>query len=137
MIVVDTNVIAYLLIPGDNTSEAESLLRKDPFWISPRLWRSEFRNVLLQYMRHNYIDFPKAVQIMSKAEQLMRGREYEVNSTQILEISKNSTCSSYDCEFVSLAKETGTRLITTDKKIINQFPDYVSSIQQYLLEIKN
>ncbi|RMH62609.1 MAG: PIN domain-containing protein [Calditrichaeota bacterium] len=137
MIVVDTNVIAYLLIPGENTSDAEELLKKDPFWISTLLWRSEFRNVLLQYMRHKYIDFSMAVQIMTMAEQLMRGKEYEINSTQVLDIALKSNCSAYDCEFVSLAKETGTRLITTDKKVLNQFPDIVSSIQQYLLEIKD
>ena len=51
MIVVDTNVLAYLLITGERSAEAERALRKDPFWAAPLLWRSELRNVLALYMR--------------------------------------------------------------------------------------
>jgi len=39
MTVVDSNVIAYLLIPGEHTSHAEQALRNDPHWVAPVLWR--------------------------------------------------------------------------------------------------
>jgi len=132
MIVVDTNVIAYLLITGEHTSEAEQLLEKDPVWLAPRLWRSEFRNVLIKYLRQSYITFSDALNLMTKAEQLMKGKEYEINSAQVLEASHNSTCSAYDCEFVSLAKELSIKLITTDNKILTQFPAISTSIKYFL-----
>ena len=132
MIVVDTNVIAYLFIPGQNSADSEALLKKDPIWHAPGLWRSEFRNVLVQYLRRSYISFSQALQIMSKAEQLMKGREYEVNSVHVIEISDNSSCSAYDSEYVALARDLGTKLVTTDQKIIRQFPDEVCSIKDYI-----
>ncbi len=45
MIVVDTNVVAYFLIDGPQTPNAEHALIKDPDWFAPPLWRSEFHNV--------------------------------------------------------------------------------------------
>ena len=46
MIVVDTNVIAYVLIEGDKTALAQQVAKKDPDWKVPPLWRHEFLNVL-------------------------------------------------------------------------------------------
>ena len=38
MIVVDTNVIAYLLIRGERSAAMDRLLEADPEWIAPQLW---------------------------------------------------------------------------------------------------
>ncbi len=46
MIVVDTNVLASLYLPGEHTTAAEILLTRGPNWAAPILWRSEFRNIL-------------------------------------------------------------------------------------------
>ena len=35
MIVVDSNIVAYLYVPGDYTEQAESLLESDPDWAVP------------------------------------------------------------------------------------------------------
>lgn len=42
MIVVDTNVLAYLLLPYEHSSQADVLFKCDPQWVVPILWRSEF-----------------------------------------------------------------------------------------------
>jgi len=47
LIVADTNLIAYFLVKGPHTREAEAVYEKDPEWAAPLLWRSEFRNVLI------------------------------------------------------------------------------------------
>ena len=53
MIVVDTNLLAYLLLPTTYSAQAEAVLIKDSHWFAPQLIHSEFRNVLLGAVRRN------------------------------------------------------------------------------------
>jgi len=131
VIVADTNVIAYLWIPGVHTSQAESALRKDANWAAPLLWRSEFRNILTGYIRRNQISFDTAMQLMEEAEDHMRGREYTVSSTHVLNLVKKSPCSAYDCEFVALAEDLEVSLLTTDRKILSTFPSVAVSLGKF------
>ena len=131
MIVVDTNVIAYLWIPGLHTSQAESALRKDANWAAPLLWRSEFRNILTGYIRRNQISLDTVVQLMEEAEDHMRGREYTVSSAHVLNLVKKSPCSAYDCEFVALAEDLEIPLLTTDRKILSAFPSVAVSLGKF------
>ena len=83
MIVVDTNVIAYLYLEGERSSQAEQLLEKNAQWAAPVLWRSEFRNVLALYIRKKHLSLDQAHQIMREAMLLMQGREYEIVSFHV------------------------------------------------------
>jgi PIN domain len=64
VIVVDTSVLVYLLLPGERTEQSERVFRRDPVWAAPRLWRSEFRNVLAVYMRRGPLALDQALQLM-------------------------------------------------------------------------
>jgi predicted nucleic acid-binding protein len=122
VIVVDTNVVAYLYLPGDFTAQAESLLERDPEWAAPVLWRSEFRNILAGYMRRGVLTFDQARELQAEAESLLTGNEHDVDSNQVLELVRDSDCSAYDCEFVALAQQLDTRLVTMDAKLLKAFP---------------
>lgn len=122
MIVVDTNILAYLWLPGDHTVAAERLLETDSAWIAPVLWRSEFRNVLMGYVRKGLTTLDHALQVQDKAEQQMRDREYIPHSSRVLSLASSSKCSAYDCEYVALAVDFGLLLFTTDKQILGEFP---------------
>ena len=122
MIVVDTNVLAYLFIKGEYTEFAENLLTMDPEWISSPLWRSEFRSVLSLYIRKNKLTIKDATQIAQLAEEFMDGRELHVDSEIVFSLVSSSKCSSYDCEFVALAQSLNLPLYTSDTKIIKEFP---------------
>ena len=128
MIVVDTNVIAYLALPSPYTGAAERLFREDPEWAAPVLWRSEFRNVLAHYLRKGLIRFEQALEIQAEMESLFREREYEVPSLEILSLVNRSDCSAYDCEFVALARGLGVPLVTMDRKLAASFPDTVTRL---------
>ncbi len=122
MIVVDTNIVAYLYLETELTSRAEAQLKSDPDWAVPLLWRSEFRNILAGAMRRKALSFDEARHILTEAESLLAGAEYEVGSQQVLELVRDSDCSAYDCEFVALAKQLGVRLVTMDSKLLKAFP---------------
>ena len=123
MIVVDTNVIAYLWIPGVATDSAERLFREDSEWCAPLLWRSELRNLLAGYLRRGRIGLEDAIRIAEAAQEPLRGREFEVPSERVLQAVNASRCSAYDCEFVVLARELGIPLVTHDRQILRSFPD--------------
>lgn len=123
MIVVDTNILTHFWLPSDSTDLCDLLFQKDPQWVAPILWRSEFRNVVTLYLRKELIDLAEALLIMEKAELQMKDQQFQVNSVQVLHHVSQSTCSSYDCEFVSLAKDLDLELISMDNQILREFPD--------------
>jgi predicted nucleic acid-binding protein len=134
MIVVDTNILAYFWIPGDFTEQAEALLKKDPNWVVPPLWRSEFRNVLACHLRRKDFPLVRAQEIMANAEDHMQGAEYQVSSIHVLDLVNKSKCSAYDCEFVALAEQMNVPLITADGGLLSAFPKIAKSIKKHIEE---
>lgn len=132
MIVVDTNVIAYLHLPGNQTQLAESVLAKDSAWIVPYLWRSEFRNILALYLRQNQLTFAQAQGVMTNAERLLDGKSYHLMSAEVLSLVQMSRCSAYDCEFVALAQRFKVPLVTADKRILSEFPTIALAPDQFV-----
>jgi len=126
VIVADTNVITYLGIDSPYTTLAEQLLLEEPDWIVPRLWRSEFRNVLALYLRKTILTLDQALQIQTEMEDFLRDREYEVTSLDVLRLASISSCSAYDCEFVALAKSFEIKMLTLDRKLARSFPETVN-----------
>lgn len=103
MIVVNTSVPANLYLPGEYTVHAEDLVQQDPELALPLLWRIEFRSTLA-------------------------GSEFEVESPQVLEVVRDSDCSTYDCEFAELAIRVGTNVLTMDAKLPRAFPKYAVAL---------
>ncbi len=132
MIVVDTNIISYLYISSERSQQSENLLSFDSNWVAPILWRSEFRNVLAQYLRKNLLNFDEVLLIIQQAEELLTDHEYEISSAHIMQLVKSSQCSAYDCEFIALAQYLDVPLITADKKILREFPEITSTASSYL-----
>ena len=130
MIVADTNLIVYLFITGDQTMLAQEVLDKDPYWIVPPLWQSEFRNVLAAYIRRG-MTLKQANQVMENATQMLESRQVLPSNEEILTLIKNSDCTAYDCEFVALAKQLNIKLITADKQLLEQFPGFTSSLEEF------
>jgi predicted nucleic acid-binding protein len=131
MIVVDTNLIGYLFLSAERTAQAEMVLKRDPNWVAPLLWRSEMRNVLVNYMRKGILTWEDCLEIMDEATELMRGGEYEIVSADVLRLASRSKLSAYDCEFVALAQDLGVPLVTVDVQVVSEFPETAISLQEY------
>lgn len=134
MIVADTNVIAYLLLPSPHTALTERLFRADPDWIAPVLWRSELRNVLALYLRKSLITLDDAVSLQAEAEALFQDKEFDVAARDVLALVDRSPCSAYDCEFVALAQNFSIKLVTMDKKVLAAFPETAVSPSGFMAE---
>ena len=131
VIVVDTNVICYRWIRSPHSDTADKALAKDPDWIAPFLWRSEFRNALAMVLRQKLISIDAAIDLIEKAEARLATREFFISSRAILQLVGKSRCSAYDCEFVALAQEYQVPLVTVDRQILREFSSTAISLAEF------
>lgn len=132
MIVVDTNIIHYCWVPGQNTAVAQGVRAKDPDWHAPVLWRSEMRNVLTTYLRHGLLSRAEISKVLKAADLAMAEREHLVRDDAVLDVVCGSTLTAYDAEFVALAIALGVPLITADKAVLKAFPGAAVSMEGFL-----
>ena len=134
MIVVDASLLAYLVISGERTEEAEAVLTKDPTWVAPALGRSELRSVVHKYIRRGDLTITRAVALLGQADEVLGGREGEVDTHEVLNLASRSQCTTYDCEYVALAQTLGVPLITTDRAVLKAFPGLAMAPAEFLGE---
>ena len=131
MIVVDTNVIAYVLIAGDKTALAQQVAKKDPDWKVPPLWRHEFLNVLATSTRAAVIDAQQAEALWHKGLDLLVRAEREADGIASLKLAIEHAISSYDAQYIALAQSLETQCVTEDKHMLKTFPGTVVSIKAF------
>ncbi len=132
MIVVDTNVIHYCWVHGQNTEVAQAVRRHDPDWHAPILWRSELRNVLRAYLRRGLLSRVQIVAILNAADQALAECEHLVGDDPVFDVVSTSTLSAYDAEFVALAAVLAVPLVTADKVILKAFPDRALTMEAFV-----
>jgi predicted nucleic acid-binding protein len=132
VIVTDANIIVYRLITNSRTTEVESLVKFDPEWAVPGLWRSEVRNALASHMRAGHIDSHQAEVMMQIAATSLLGGEHTVSDHAVFDLVTRSRCSAYDCEYVALAEALGVVMVTEDKALLRAFPKRCRSIAQVI-----
>jgi len=119
MIVVDVNIIAYLLIRGERSESMDQLQERDPDWIAPGLWLDEFLNILSLYERKGLLEPAQSTAILNDALDLMEDATYELPPDRILSVARRTGCSAYDSQYIALAEDLGLKLYTCDKGILN------------------
>ncbi len=124
-VVVDTNVVAYLLLGTEGfVDEAKACLKTASSPIAPAHWEAELTNVMWMAVRAGILPPEEGPVRLSLARRL--GVESVTTSTLCqgaLLRSVSSGIAVCDTLFVELAARTGCPLLTFDKAVIKAFPE--------------
>jgi predicted nucleic acid-binding protein len=77
VIVVDVNVIVYLLTETPQREQARRVRERDGDWLVPPLWRHEMLNVLTTLTRQEVLDKSSALTVWRNAIGLLGSREQQ------------------------------------------------------------
>ena len=131
MIVVDNNVIAGFVLPNDDFhAEAVLARKKDVNWNAPVLFRSEFRSVARKHLLKG-----ESEDLLIQAAQaaVMAVEIHELNDAEVFSIlQEQPSTSSYDAEYLALARRLGCRLVTTDGGILKSHPQLSVSLREFI-----
>lgn len=132
--VFDTMVLAYALLrtPEFWQDSLKALYQADEILV-PDLFRAEFLNVVWQWVLVRNAPMEFAREVLADAERLVTR---VVPSNQLwenaLDLAVARRHSPYDMLFVALAAETGSRLVTYDRRLQQLCPENVISVPEFL-----
>jgi predicted nucleic acid-binding protein len=132
MLLVDTNVVAYLLIDGDHTEAAQQLRRRDSDWRSEAFLLVEFNNVLASSVANKRMTFGLAEDLLGKAVALFDGKLRNMPPASVLSAAVRHRASAYDARFLALAEAIGLPVVTEDKKLRTAAPGLTQSLAEAL-----
>lgn len=132
MIVADANLLVYLVFQGAETEAARSVVARDAELAAPPLWSSEVLSALGRYVRRGDVSLSDALEMYSGAEDAVGGREFDADVADVLELALRSGCSTYDCEYVAVARMLGVPLVTSDRDVLKAFPRVAVSPERFV-----
>jgi predicted nucleic acid-binding protein len=132
LIVVDTNILAYLFIQGPRTGDASRLLGADPVWAVPELWRHEFLNVLATVGKGGGGSLDSLSTIWAVASKDLEGKTRPVNPFRALELALDLRVSGYDAQYLALAESLGVHCVTEDARLVKASQGLAMSISDFL-----
>lgn len=131
MVVVDTNILAYLLIVGDRTKEAQALFARDDHWKSEAFVLVEFSNILATYQRLGELDSNQTERLLGEAQTCLR-HLVDLPHVAALRTAQQFRVSAYDARFLAAAEKLNTRLVTEDAKLRAAAPALTRSLAEAL-----
>jgi predicted nucleic acid-binding protein len=129
MIVIDTNVLAYLLIEGDRTAETQALRLADPDWRSDPFLLVEFSNLLATQVKAQALSAAQAEALLETAAQQI-AEWIEAPHEEVLALAIDRQISAYDARFIACARRLGTPLVTEDSRLRAATPGLSVSIAE-------
>ena len=132
MIVVDTNIVAYLFLDGDKHPQARRVLERDPHWRTSPLWVHEFCNTLTKHHKAGLLTREECERALSKALAAIRPTEQPIAPHAALRTAIDFGITSYDAEYLALAIGLGVRCVTEDRRLRDAARDHTWSMEEFL-----
>jgi predicted nucleic acid-binding protein len=132
---VDINVVAYLLIRGDQTEAAQELRPRDADWRSGAFLLVDFTNALASSIARRRMSMPLAQDFLAKAIALLDGKLIRIAHASVLSMAVCYHVTGHDACFLALAQQLGRRLITEDAKLRVAAPKLTQSLAEALANV--
>ena len=132
MLIIDTNVVAYLLIEGDYTAAARLLHRRDDDWRSEAFIMIEFTNLLTASIAARRMNLVLAQRFLADATSLLHGKLGLIPHDSVLSLAVQYRVTAYDARFLALAQQLDRRLVTEDAKLRAAAPKLTQSLGEAL-----
>lgn len=129
MTLIDTNILAYLLIEGDRTPAAQALHARDPDWRSEGFIMVELSNILATYVRTQAMTHKQGLALLASAHALIPSLT-NLDHAQALETATEFAISAYDARFIALARQMRVKLVTEDIKLRAAVPAWTMSLSE-------
>lgn len=138
MVLVDTNVIAALLIRQlPSQPAARELYGLDSDWCTESHAPVEMANVLKRYVRVSESSLEQATGVMRHAEACIGDRLLRVEHVEALRVACACGVSAYDARFLVAAMKLDMPLVTEDAKLRAAAPDLTCSINEAIARVRN
>lgn len=133
MVVIDASVVLRGFFPDEEGhAEAQALIRAyaqgEIEFLVPTLLPYEVTNAILQAVRRDRIDLKKGQEILSAFEGLDIPTA-AVSWQRTLELAHTYDRSAYDGAYLALAEETGSHLVTGDRRLYNALKDHLPRVR--------
>ena len=131
MIVAHANLVAYYYLPGPFQPQAQKIIKKDSVWFVPPIFVSEFRNILLGFVRKGKLNKRDATELAVRVELAFSQRTKVISPVQVMDVACDFGCSAYDAEYIALAQMMDTKLVTNDKFLLAAFPKVAVTLEDF------
>ena len=132
MIVVDANIVIYLVCQTPWTDLAQQVYSADGDWLVPELWEPEVLNGLMVMKRGGLLGLEDAIRAWSNASDLLAGRVRKCDPPSVLRTADRDRLSAYDAQYVTLARSLGVKVVTEDRLIKQNCADVARSLRVFL-----
>jgi predicted nucleic acid-binding protein len=130
VIAVDCNVIVHLLVEGEQTPRARTLLERDADWYSEALILVELSNVLASAIRARRLALKDASMVLTQAQGVLETALHTASHFDALAMAAHYRVSAYDARYLVVARNLGVKLVTDDARLRKSAPELTQSLAE-------